>query len=148
MSTDTSEALVIEVARQLKHAPEEWESFTMLLTTYENRFSGVGGWAYGPGDALTAASAEPWALREAVDAYMADHYAPGAPLPVAILVQFERATGRYEITLEDHDELRWKPKPHNYKTLREELRPRFEPSPRLPARERWHTRLLQRISGR
>jgi len=125
MSTDTSEALVIEVARQLHPAPEGWESFAMVLSTFDNDFSGIGGWAYGPGDVLTAVTVDPWALSDTVDAYMADHYAPGARLPVAALLQFERATGRYEITLEDHDESRWGFDPLTYKTLREELRPRF-----------------------
>ena len=44
---------------------------------------------------------------------------PGDLLPVKILVQFERATGRYGVTFEDTGEERWKTRPGNFGKMRE-----------------------------
>jgi hypothetical protein len=45
---------------------------------------------------------------------------------VKILVQYDRTTGKYEMTFEDTDEGRWAVKPANYRQVREELRPKFD----------------------
>jgi hypothetical protein len=47
-------------------------------------------------------------------------------LPRKILVQFDRTTGKYDITFEETDEARWKVTPRNFRELREELRPKFD----------------------
>ena len=68
-----------------------------------------------------------WASIEAeVHAYLRSYYEPGDLLPVTILVQFERTTGRYRVTFEDTDEERWKTRPRNFREMRELLRPSFD----------------------
>lgn len=62
---------------------------------------------------------------ERFDASFKSYLEEGAALPVSLLVQFERATGRYEITFEDSDSSRWAVSPANIKSIREELRPAF-----------------------
>lgn len=42
-----------------------------------------------------------------------------------ILVRFDRATGKYDVTFEDTDEDRWAVKPGNFREMREQLRPKF-----------------------
>ncbi|RSN48034.1 hypothetical protein DMC64_12545 [Amycolatopsis sp. WAC 04197] len=65
------------------------------------------------------------ATGAAVDAYRGGYYRPGDKLPVKILVQFDRTAGKYEVTFEDTDEDRWAVKPKNFRTMREQLRPKL-----------------------
>jgi hypothetical protein len=45
---------------------------------------------------------------------------------VKILVQFDRDSGKYEVTFEDDDASRWKVTPANIDQISEELRPHFD----------------------
>jgi hypothetical protein len=58
-----------------------------------------------------------------VKAYTDSHYQPGEPLPLKILLQFDRVSGTYNVLFEESDEDRWKVTPRNFRELREELRP-------------------------
>ena len=51
------------------------------------------------------------------------------PLPAAILVQFDRMSGRYEVTFEDADPTRWQVTPANIGSVGEQLRPAFDGEP-------------------
>jgi hypothetical protein len=102
-----------------------WESLSMILELPEGTFNEAHGYAYLPGGTVDPVAVNPRAVAPAVDAYTASHYEPGEALPLKILVQFDRATGRYEVTFEDRDETRWKATPRNFRQLREDLRPRF-----------------------
>lgn len=61
----------------------------------------------------------------ALNAYTESYYKPDQPLPVKLLVQFDRVSGKYEVTFEDTDVSRWKVVPANIDEIREELRPNF-----------------------
>ncbi|SCL41050.1 hypothetical protein GA0074692_6116 [Micromonospora pallida] len=104
---------------------EDWESFAIILEFGEG-FRNASGYAYSPGGVVTPVACSWRDIRSAVDAYMDSHYAPGDALPVKILLQFDRASGRYNATFEETDEGRWKTRPKNYKQIREELRPLFD----------------------
>jgi hypothetical protein len=62
-------------------------------------------------------------VRTAVKAYADGYSQPGDVLPRKILVQFDRTTGRYDVTFEESDDARWKVTPRNFREIREELRP-------------------------
>ncbi|MGW4833265.1 hypothetical protein ACWEOG_37105 [Amycolatopsis japonica] len=97
-----------------------WESLAMILEFGEG-FRSAYGYAYSPGDVIAPVACKWSSIEAAVDAY----YRPGDKLPVKILVQFDRTAGKYEVTFEDTDEDRWAVKPKNFRTMREQLRPKF-----------------------
>jgi hypothetical protein len=103
-----------------------WESLAMILEFPEGKFNEAHGYAYSPGGAISAVASDPWAVAPAVNAYTDSYYKPGEALPVQLLIQFDRTSGRYNVTFEDTDETRWKVTPRNFKELREELRPKFD----------------------
>ena len=72
-----------------------------------------------------AVTVSPYDIRPAVKAYTDQHYAQGESLPVSLLVQFDRGTGRFEVTFEDTDEDRWRVTPATFSSIRDELRPNF-----------------------
>ncbi|MVA76274.1 hypothetical protein GC722_09580 [Auraticoccus sp. F435] len=102
-----------------------WESMAMILEFGEG-YRSAHGYAYPPGGGVVAVACRWPSIEAAVDAYLASHYEPGDRLPVKILVQLDRTTGRYRVTFEDTDEDRWAVTPRNYRTMREELRPTFD----------------------
>lgn len=103
-----------------------WESLAMILEFPDGEFNSAHGYAYSPGDVISAVASDPWAVKAAVKAYTDSYYKPGEPLPVKMLVQFDRTSGRYNVAFEDTDETRWKVTPRNFRQLREELRPKFD----------------------
>ena len=103
----------------------DWEALSMVVEIGEGYFS-VHGYAYPADGTITPVAADPGPTQVAVNAYLASHYQPGEALPVALLVQLDRATGHYSVTFEDIDETRWKVTPRNFRQIREDLRPRFD----------------------
>ena len=103
-----------------------WESLAIILEFPDGDFNEAHGYLYSPGGVISAVAADPWAVKSAVTAYTDGYYAQGEPLPRKILVQFDRTTGKYDMTFEETDEARWKVTPRNFRELREELRPTFD----------------------
>lgn len=103
-----------------------WESMTMIVAFPDGRFNEAHGYLYSPDGTISAVAADPRAVEAAVTAYTDGYFQPGEALPVKLLVQFERTTGRYEVTFEDSDETRWKLTPRNRTTIHDELRPSFD----------------------
>jgi hypothetical protein len=71
-------------------------------------------------------ASRPSGIRPAVEAYLESYYKPEQEPPVKILVQFDRDSGKYEVTFEDDDTSRWKVTPANIEQISEELRPNFD----------------------
>ena len=60
-----------------------------------------------------------------MDALRESNCKPGQEPPLKILVQFDRDSGRYDLTFEDDDASRWKVTPANIDQISAELRPDF-----------------------
>lgn len=110
---------------EMRGPVNDWESLAIVLEFGEG-YRSASGYAY-PADGTVSPVACGWnSIQPAVHAYLETYYEPGDLLPVKILVQFERATGRYSVTFEDTDDERWKTRPGNFREMREQLRPRFD----------------------
>jgi hypothetical protein len=103
---------------------DRWQSLAIILEFPDGEFNGAHGYLYSPDGVIAAVASDPWAVRPAVKAYTDSHYQPGEVLPRKALVQFDRVTGKYDVTFEDTDETRWKVTPQSFRELREELRPK------------------------
>lgn len=126
MASDVTVDLVRALIENMQGHRGDWEALAMILEFPDGRFNSAHGYAYSPGDVISAVASHPRAVAPAVAAYTASYYQPEAPLPRKLLVQFDRTSGKYEITFEDKDESRWEVTPHTLLTLREELRPKFD----------------------
>ncbi|PYD02352.1 hypothetical protein [Microbacterium sp.] len=124
-SDDVTTALVRALIENMKGAAEGWKSFAMVIDFDGDRFSGTHGYAYSPDGAASAVASRPSAVRDAVNAYMDSYYEPGQPRPVAVLVQFDRDNGKYEVTFEDEDASRWQVTPSNIDAVRDAIKPAF-----------------------
>ncbi|MET0866359.1 MAG: hypothetical protein ABWZ98_18650 [Nakamurella sp.] len=134
-SEDVSVGLIRSLVRALNQpslitemagtVDDDWGSLAAVLE-FGDGYRGASGYAYAA-DGTVSPVAWDWDhIEPAVHAYLASYYEPGDLLPVKILVQFERATGRYRVTFEDEDEERWKTRARNYREMREQLRPSFD----------------------
>jgi hypothetical protein len=103
-----------------------WEALAIVLEFPEGEFNSAHGYLYSPEGVISPVAADPWAVRDAVKAYTDGYYKPGEALPRKILVQFDRTSGKYNVTFEETDETRWKVTPRTFTQLREELRPTFD----------------------
>ena len=83
---------------EMRGTVDDWASLAIVLE-FGDGYRSASGYAY-PADGTVSPVACGWnSIEPAVHAYLSSYYEPGAPLPVKILVQLERATGRYEVTL-------------------------------------------------
>lgn len=105
---------------------EGWEWFAIILEFPDGAFNEAHGYVYSPGGAISPVACDPWLVSPAVKAYTDGCYPVGEALPRKILVQFDRATGRYMTTFEETDEARWKATPRTFRELREGLRPTLD----------------------
>lgn len=103
-----------------------WESMAMILEFPDGTFNEAHGYLYSPDGTISAVASDPWAVRTAVDAYTSSYYKPDDVLPVQMLLELNRRSGKYRVTFEDSDDTRWKMTPRNRRTFREELRPKFD----------------------
>ncbi len=110
--------------REMSGPAGEWESLAVILE-FGDGYRSAHGYAYGSDGGITPVSCEWSSIEPAVTAYLGTLFEPDDPLPVKILVQFDRTSGEYEVTFEDTDEDRWAVKPKNYREMREQLRPKF-----------------------
>jgi len=125
MSTDVSVDLVRALIDNMRGAAEDWASLAMVIDLRGGRISGTHGYAYAPDGGISAVASRPSGITPAVDAYLASHYTAEQERPVALLVQFDRDSGTYEVTFEDEDASRWKVTPANIDRIGAELRPDF-----------------------
>jgi len=102
---------------------DTWESMAIVIDSFDGRYNSASGYLYSPDGTISAVAGRPSSIIPAVDAYVSGYFKPGDALPVKLLVQFDRTSGKYLITFEDTDDTRWKITPKNYKELREALRP-------------------------
>jgi hypothetical protein len=126
MCDDASADLIRAVIKNMKGAHEDWASLAMVIDLRGERVSGTHGYAYTPDRTTSAVASRPSGIQAAVAAYLgsADRSRQGPP--VAILVQLDRVSGRYEVTFEHDDAARWKVTPANIDQLAEELRPHVD----------------------
>lgn len=106
--------------------PKDWTSYSMILETYQGSFNSFHGYAYNKDSSITPVAANPLKVIPILHEYLTTLYAPGEVLPVALLIQYEKGSGQYTVTIEDTDPDRWKVTPKNFREIREELRPHFE----------------------
>lgn len=125
MSEDVTVGLVRALVENMEDAPEEWTSLAMVLGFDATKVNSVFGFAYDDAGEDTAVTASPYDIRPAVKAYTDSYYKPEEPLPVSLLVQYDRTTGQYEVTFEDTDADRWQVTPATFSSIRKELRPDF-----------------------
>lgn len=114
--------LVDTMADGLGKVPENWISLTMILESYEGAFNSFHGYAYLEDTSAIPVAADPLKVMPVLDEYLQSYYKPGETLPIAMLIQFDKTSGAYKVTMEDTDESRWKVTPKNYKEIRKELR--------------------------
>lgn len=125
MSSDVTTNLIRALIEHMRGASDDWESLAMVIDFRDGRLGGTHGYTYSPDGAVAAVASRPSGIEPAVTAYTESYYKPGEPLPVQILVQFDRATGTYETTFEDTDPTRWQVTPANIKEIAEKLKPSF-----------------------
>ncbi len=125
MSTDVTADLIRALIENMKGARDDWASLAMVIDLRARRISGTHGYAYSPDGTTSAVASRPSGVAPAVEAYLDSYYAPDQEPPVKILVQFDRSSGKYEVTFEDDDVARWKVTPANIDQISEELRPNF-----------------------
>jgi len=125
MSEDVAVGLVRALVENMEDAPEDWSSMAMVLGFDTVKVNSVYGFVYDSEGRDTAVTASPYDIRPAVKAYTDSYYEEGDALPLSLLVQFDRASGQYEVTFEDTDADRWKVTPATFSSIRTELRPDF-----------------------
>ena len=110
------------LATEMRGPVDDWESLAIVLELGDGHRR-ASGYAY-PADGTVTPGACGWnSIEPALHAYLDSHDEAGYLLPVKILVQFERATARYEVTFENADDERWKTRPGSFREMREQLRP-------------------------
>lgn len=126
MSNNLTANLLHAIADNLSGLPSDWQSFSIVIGSFEGKLNSVGGYAYSPGGTITATAASTKVVLPALEEYLSDYYKPEEKQPVSVLIQLDRTNGKYKITFEDADENRWKVTPRNFKEIREDLRPVFD----------------------
>lgn len=76
----------------------DWASTAFVLEFPDGRFNSAHGYLYAADGRISPVAADPWAVGTAVDAYLDCHYQPADARPRAILVQFDRTSGRYQFS--------------------------------------------------
>lgn len=125
MTEDAAVGLIRALIENLRKAPEDWDSMAMILGFDSVGVNRVTGFVYDADGAHTSVTASPYDIGPAAKAFTDSRYQPDQPLPVSMLVQFDRRGGEYEVTFEDTDPGRWKLTPESWDSLPLELRPQF-----------------------
>ncbi|PSS43706.1 hypothetical protein C6401_11345 [Arthrobacter woluwensis] len=123
MASDVTAELVSALITHMRGQTDGWESLSMVIDLRDGLLAGTHGYTYGPGSVISATASRPSAVKSAVNAYTAHHLDNGQAMPLAMLVQFDRQSGRCDVTCEYHDANRWKVTPSNLYEIRELLRP-------------------------
>ena len=124
--SDSATALIRALTDNLQQAPEEWTSLSMVLGFDNEKVNSAFGFVFDAEGIDTGVTASPYELRSAVKEFTDDRYRAGEALPVGLLLQFDRESGRFEVTFEDTDRDRWKVIPANFDSIADDLRPTFD----------------------
>ena len=124
--SDATADLIRAVIENMKGAHDDWVSLAMIIDLRGERVIGTHGYAYTPDRTTSAVASRPSGIQAAVAAYLGSADQRRQEPPVAILVQLDRVSGRYEVTFEHDDAARWKVTPANIDQLAEELRPHVD----------------------
>lgn len=104
-----------------------WTSVAMVFDIdQKGRPSGSYGYAFVNDGPPIATSVDPFEFEDAFLDYLKSVYTDDQLPPVKLLIQFDSISGRYEVTFEDNNHDRWAVTPRTLKTIREELRPKFD----------------------
>lgn len=126
MPNDVTADLIRALIENMKGARDDWASLSMVIEFGGRRISGTRGYAYSPDGTISAVASRPSGIAPAVEAYLANTYQPEQEPPLKILVQFDRSSGKYEVTFEDDDAARWRVTPANIEQISQELRPSLD----------------------
>lgn len=123
MPSDPSVAMIRSLTAHLdeEDGVSPWTTRALVIELNDTTVDGTFGYVYGDGP--VAVAPDPRGIEPAVADYLAAYCQPGDSLPLSMLVQLDRTTGKYEITPEHADPSRWQVTPANIDTICEELRP-------------------------
>ncbi len=103
-----------------------WDAFSVVIRLNDEGVpSGSNGYLYSGAHDFRAIAADPFDIRPAMAAYLRSVYGDG-PRPLKMLIQFDRASGRFNVQFEDKDPKRWAVTPADIHGFIESLRPKFE----------------------
>lgn len=125
LSTELVRTLVENLEETFERLPE-WDMMSMVIDLNGKRFSGTHGYLYLPEGSFEPWACDAFAVDDVVEAFLADRYPGDTVYPLAVLVQFDKRSGKYEFTFEDTDKARWKVDPSNFKAMPEKIRPNFD----------------------
>ena len=125
MPNDATTDLIRALIENMRGAGDDWSSLAMVIDLSGGRVSGTHGYTYSPDGTASAVASRPSGIKPALDALRESNYKPGQEPPLKILVQFDRDSGRYDLTFEDDDASRWKVTAANIDQISAELRPDF-----------------------
>lgn len=117
--------LIHALVEHLSGAQENWDQLAIVLYFDGTTFRGTYGYTYSADGTHAAVASRPSAVRPAVEAYVTSTFQTSETLPVKVLVQFDRTSGKYEFIFEDTDTTRWAVSPATVNEISEELRPRL-----------------------
>ncbi|QZY51940.1 hypothetical protein [Leucobacter tenebrionis] len=126
MNEDVTANLVRALIEHMRKAPEDWESMSMILGFDSEGVNRVTGFVYDDVGAYTSVTASPYDIGPVVKTYTDSRYQPEEPLPVSMLLQFDKTSGECQVTFEDNDAGRWRLTPDTWDSLPEGLRPDFD----------------------
>lgn len=118
MSGDVTVDLIHALIEHMRGARDDWASLAMVIDLKGSRVGGTHGFAYSADGTVSAVASRPSGIAPAVAAYLDSRRTPA---PVAVLVQYERSSGKYEVTFEDDVASRWTVTPSNLERIREDL---------------------------
>lgn len=123
--SDATTGLIRALAEHMT-AKGDWDCFAMVLGLDGVKVNSVFGFAYAADGAVESVAASPYRIKDAVKGYTDSYYKANDPLPLKLLVQFDRTNGKYEVTFEDKDASRWEVTPDTFHDIPEQLRPHFD----------------------
>ena len=125
LNTELVQTLILNLDETFERLPE-WRMLSMIIDLDGKRFAGTHGYVYAADGTPTPTSCSGFTLKKTVTAFLESKYSGNAEYPVAVLVQYDKVSGRYAFTFEDTDKSRWKVNPLNFKEMPEKVRPNFD----------------------
>ena len=125
MPTDAVIDLVRVVIENMSGAGSDWDSLAMSIVVRNGRVAGTSGYVYAADGASVPVASRPSGVQPVLTEYLETRYGSDDAPPVALLLQFDRVSGQYEVTFEDADSARWKVTPANLEGFAARLRPDF-----------------------
>lgn len=123
--SDPSVDLVKAIAQSFDPQGKDWDAISAVFTL-EPGALGLSGYLYGTDAYLGPVGLDTRAIIPALNGYLSQYYTPEDTLPSAMLVQYSRSAGQYNIEFDDAGEGRWQATPDNIQSLPGELFPTFD----------------------